>query len=216
MSEGSYPGGPTYGSPEDGEGQSTTVQVAERVQETARAATGQVAEKTQEVRGKAGGMVREQVNQRSTQAGEQISSVGQAMRKTGEQLRSDGNEPQANIAEQAAERIERLGDYLKEADADMLLGDIEAFGRRRPWVLALAGATLGLAAARFLKASSSQRYEQQKQVVFEPDTGYDRGVRTAATSPAGGFTGAGYDPLGPGAPGAVRGPAVGDVTGPGL
>jgi hypothetical protein len=57
-----------------------------------------------------------------------------------------------------ARRADDLGSYLKSADADRILGDVEDFARRRPWLTAAAGALAGLAASRFLKASSSRRY----------------------------------------------------------
>jgi hypothetical protein len=38
------------------------------------------------------------------------------------------------------------------------MSDIETFARRRPWMLAALGMLAGVAAARFMKASSEQRY----------------------------------------------------------
>jgi hypothetical protein len=64
------------------------------------------------------------------------------------------------LAEQAADRVARVGGYLKESDADRILRDVEDFGRQKPWAVALGGVALGRAAARFLKASSTQRYQQ--------------------------------------------------------
>ena len=86
--------------------------------------------------------------------------MANALRKTGEQLRNEGNEQPAKVADAVAERIERLGNYLQQADSDRLLNDVESFGRRRPWVLAAGGAVLGFVASRFLKASSSRRYQE--------------------------------------------------------
>ena len=134
-------------------------QVTERVREGAQQVTGQVQEKAQEARGQASNRLREQVDQRSTRAGEQVRSVAGAARKTGETLRSEGNERPAQIVEQAAERIERLGRYLEQTDGDRLLRDVEEFGRRRPWAVAGVGAVFGFLGARFLKASSEQRYQ---------------------------------------------------------
>ena len=57
-----------------------------------------------------------------------------------------------------AERVERLGDYLKQSDADRILGDVEDFGRRQPVPIAAGGLALGFLVSRFLKASSQKRY----------------------------------------------------------
>lgn len=134
-------------------------QAAQQVREKAEPALGQARGKAEELRGQAGSRFREQVDTRSTQAGEQVQPVAEAVRTTSEELRGQGKEREAKVAEQAAERIERLGGYLRESDADRILGDVEGFARRQPWLIAVAGAALGFLAARFLKASSTGEAE---------------------------------------------------------
>ena len=129
-------------------------QASGQVQERAQPAMDQARQKAQEVRTQAGTRLREQVDNRSTQAGEQVQSLADAVRTSGEQLRSQGQERPAKVVEQAAERAERLGGYLRESDADRILGDLEDFARRQPWLVAVLGAGAGFFAARFLKASS--------------------------------------------------------------
>ena len=119
----------------------------------------QVSDKAREVGGTVQDRVRDQLDTRSTQAGEQVGSVSDAMRSMGEQLRDQGNDLPAQLAHQAAEKTEQLGQYLREADADRIIRDVEDFGRRQPWVVAAAGVALGVAAARFIKASGRRRYE---------------------------------------------------------
>ena len=58
----------------------------------------------------------------------------------------------------AADQVEQLGGYLERASGDQLLRDAEDFARRRPWMVAGIGLVAGLAASRFLKASSERRY----------------------------------------------------------
>jgi ElaB/YqjD/DUF883 family membrane-anchored ribosome-binding protein len=127
--------------------------------ELASQAQQQMEERWQELRGGAEARLREQVDQRSTQAGEQAQAVGQAMKQTSEQLRSEGRETPARAVEQAAQKVEDFGGYLRSADADRILQDVERFARRRPWLTAATGAALGFVASRFLKASSERRYE---------------------------------------------------------
>jgi hypothetical protein len=128
----------------------------------------QAKEKAQEVGQQAQSTVRDQVDQRSTQVGEQVTGTAESLRTVGEQLRSEGKETPARLADQAAERSERLGGYLQDADADTLLRDVEDFGRRQPWAVALGGLALGLVAARFLKASSSERYQGSSNEAGSP------------------------------------------------
>ncbi|HKH40993.1 MAG TPA: hypothetical protein VKA41_03985 [Solirubrobacterales bacterium] len=130
-------------------------------QERAQQVAGQAQEKAQQVAGQAQAKVREQIGHRSTEAGEKVGSVAEDMRAVGQELRKQGKETPANLAAKAAERAERVGTYLQDSDADALLSDIEDFGRRQPLVVLVGGLALGIAGARFLKASSRRRYEER-------------------------------------------------------
>lgn len=115
-------------------------------------------EKAHEAVGKAGGTLREQLDQRSTQAGEKVSGTARDLRSVGEELRKQGKETPARIADRAAERTEQVGSYLCESNGERLLEDIEDLGRRQPLAMLAGGLAVGLVAARFLKASSENRY----------------------------------------------------------
>jgi hypothetical protein len=123
----------------------------------------QAKEKTQEAADKAKGALRSQVDQRSTDAGRRVGGFASDFRSVGERLREQGKDQPAKLADQAADRAERLGSYLSESDADRILGDVEDFGRRQPWVLIAGGMAIGLVASRFLKASAADRYEQRSR-----------------------------------------------------
>jgi hypothetical protein len=165
---------------------------------TAGQAKEQAKQQVQQARGQARERLREQVDQRSTQAGERVSSTAQDVRSVADELRKQGKDQPAKLAEQAAERVERAGGYLKESDADRILRDVEDFGRQKPWAVALGGLALGFAASRFLKASSSRRYEQQRG-----DTGYTPSEPPAAPSPTPPATGTTPVPSRPPAPASV-------------
>jgi hypothetical protein len=106
------------------------------------------------------GRLKEQVDQRSTQAGQQITTVASDVRSVAEELRTQGKDTPARYAEQAADKVESAGQWLEHADGDQILRDVEDFARRNPWGVAAGGLVLGLAASRFLKASSGERYRQ--------------------------------------------------------
>jgi ElaB/YqjD/DUF883 family membrane-anchored ribosome-binding protein len=120
----------------------------------------QVQEKAKEGVGQARDKVREQVDQRSTQAGEQVRSAAGDARTVAAELRKQGKDAPARYAEQAAERAEKLGGYLHDADGDQILRDVEDYARRNPWAVVAGGAALGFMASRLLKASSGERYRQ--------------------------------------------------------
>jgi hypothetical protein len=143
----------------------------------------QAKQQVQQAGGQAKDKLREQVGQRSTQAGERVGSTAQDVRSVAEELRRQGKDQPAKLAEQAADRVERVGGYLKESDADRIMRDVESFGRQKPWAVALGGLALGFAASRFLKASSAQRYQQlEGDPSFPPARPLPAGIPTAASA----------------------------------
>jgi hypothetical protein len=133
----------------------TTGEAKQAVQDAA----GQAQEKAQQAAGQAKSKAREQVDQRSTEAGQRVSGAASDARSVGDELRRQGKDGPARIADQVAERADRLGGYLQESDTDRILRDIEDFGRRQPLAVMAGGLVLGFAASRFLKASSRSRYQ---------------------------------------------------------
>ena len=134
-----------------------TQQVKEKVQD----ATTQARESAGQAMDQAKSTVRDQVDQKSTAIGEQLTSVADDVRKVGKELQNQDKATPARFADQGAERLEQLGGYLKESDGQRILGDIEDFARKQPWVVVVGGITLGFVASRFLKASSGRRYAGQ-------------------------------------------------------
>jgi hypothetical protein len=140
-------------------------------QDKAQEVAGEAQEKAREAAGRAQEGIRRQIDDRSTQAGERAGSTAQDLRSVGEELRKQGKQGPAKLADRAAEQTERVGSYLKEKNPDEMLGDVEEFGRQRPWAVLAGGVAAGVLAARFLKASSRNRYQQ------------GNGARTAAQVP---------------------------------
>jgi hypothetical protein len=161
---------PVYGTePADDTGGSTTDQVKEKAQVAQDKARGAM--------GQARGRISDQVDQRSTQAGERIAGTASDVRSIADELRSQGKDAPAKLAEQVAGQADRVGDYLKGASGDRILRDVEDFARRQPMLVAAASLALGFAASRFMKASSSRRYESGSQSYG--DGGYDRSYATS-------------------------------------
>jgi ElaB/YqjD/DUF883 family membrane-anchored ribosome-binding protein len=144
------------------QGPSVTDQAKEKVQETAQG----VQQKAQEVKGQAGDRVRQEVEKHSVQTGSQLLFTADAMRRTGKQLQQEGKDGPAKVTEAVAERAERLGNYMSAANTDQILRDVEDFARRQPWLVAIGGTTIGFLASRFMKASSSRRYEESGDLYY--------------------------------------------------
>lgn len=111
---------------------------------------------------KARGALRTQVDQRSTQAGQQITQQSSDVRTVAQQLREQGKDGPAKVAEQAADRVEKVGSYLEQSDADRIINDVEQAARNNPWAVVLGGLAVGFAASRVLKASSGTRAQQAR------------------------------------------------------
>jgi len=153
---------------------STTDQVKDQVRDKAEVAQ----DKTRGALGQARGRLGDQVDQRSTQAGERVAGTASDVRSIAEELRNQGKDAPANLAEQVASQADRVGDYLKEASAERLLRDVEDLARRQPMLVAAGGLVLGFAASRFMKASSSRRYESGSESYG--DRSYDRTYATGS------------------------------------
>jgi hypothetical protein len=153
----------------------------EKLKEKTQEAAGEIKAKAQTVSSGATDRLRGEIDSRSTQAGDQTVSLAGAMRRAGDELRQEGKETPASLADQAAERIESLGEYLRRTNADSMLGDVEDFARRRPWSIAVGGFVIGLVASRLLKASSSRRYEGDGRPYGSRDTEYPYGAEPGTT-----------------------------------
>jgi hypothetical protein len=170
------------------------------VSQKAREATEQARDSAQQAAGQAQSRVRQEVDTRTTQLGDQIASTAQDVRSVGEELRKQGKDGPARLADQAAERAERVAEYMRDADADSLLGGLEDLARRRPWAVMVGGLTLGFVASRFIKASGEQRY-RSRSGSSDLETDWSRAPAStfgATTSPAPASTavdtGEGYAP----------------------
>lgn len=172
---------------------------ASQVKDQAQQAAGQAKEQAQQVAGQARGRVAAQVDQRSTQVGEQVTSTAHDARSIAEQMRSKGQDKPAQLAETIADRVEQVGNYLKNGTSDQFLGDLERIGRKQPMAITLGGFVLGFAASRFLKASSSQRYQSSPD--YRPPAGRPAGT----TQP--------YDYSSRPSIPATTSPATGDISG---
>jgi len=165
---------------------------------TAEQAKEKAKEQAQQAAGQARGALRGQVDQRSTMAGERVNSLASDVRSVSDQLREQGKDQPAKLAEQAAERAERVGSYLRDSDADRILDDIEDFGRRQPWAVIAGGVAVGLVASRFLKASSSRRYESRYRSGYETSGRLPARTSDVSLQSGLGTTGTGYAGTTPG------------------
>jgi len=70
--------------------------------------------------------------------------AAQDVRKVAEQLRGQRKDTPARVADEVADRAESFGAYLRDADGERLLRNVEDVARRQPWLVAASGLALGL------------------------------------------------------------------------
>lgn len=84
--------------------------------------------------------------------GEQIEQTSVSLSQLGDRLRRVGVTPAAQLLDAGAGYAQRCADYLKTADFERVLGDLDTLARKQPALLTAAGVIAGFAAARALKA----------------------------------------------------------------
>lgn len=83
---------------------------------------------------------------------QKVDQYTEALRGASERLSGEGN-MLAAPAQKAADRLEQMSGYLRENQLPDVLDDLESYARRKPEVVFGGLFFIGLAAARFFKAS---------------------------------------------------------------
>ena len=151
------------------EGRQQNEGARDRAASTVQEAASATQDKAVELRSKGADQLRQQLDTRTTDAGRQAQSVAQAIRKSGENLRTEGTgtpRPRASRTPPPTASSSSAGTSSRRS-GDELLRDAEQFARRRPWLIAGIGLFAGLVASRVMKASSERRYESSSPS-YEP------------------------------------------------
>lgn len=86
---------------------------------------------------------------------ERLVNLGGMVRRATDGIRDQAPELAVDYMSRAADRVERLSEYLMDADVERMLGDAEVFIRRNPGPVLAGSIALGFIAGRFLKSSPS-------------------------------------------------------------
>ncbi|MBK3732602.1 hypothetical protein FBZ83_10165 [Azospirillum brasilense] len=108
--------------------------------------------------GAAQGRIRSLLETQTDRAADQLGSVANALHKAAEQLNDENNGTAAHYAGQAADRVERVADMLRNSTVDDMVGQVERFARRQPEVFVGAAFAVGFLFARFVKSSGERRF----------------------------------------------------------
>lgn len=110
------------------------------------------------VKSQATGFLSDQVDRRTTDIGNSVGDHVNNLRSMSDSLREQGQAPTASLVDMAATRLDQLSSYLRNANGNSLMHDLESVARQQPVVTATVGLAAGFLAARVLKAGASDRY----------------------------------------------------------
>ena len=143
-------------------------QAAAPVKEKAREVAGQAKEHARAAAGQAKDKAAAQVDERTTQVGEQIGAHAQSLDGVAEELRRQGKDGPAKVAEQAGHRVKDVGEYLQQTDGESLVQAAQDVARENPAAAAAVGAAAGFAAGRVLKASKADGSPEEDDPAAPP------------------------------------------------
>ena len=96
---------------------------------------------------------RDFIEEQKENLAQKVDQYADAMRAACEKLRSEEGNVLIGPAQNAVNQLERMSGYLREKQPADVLDDLESYARRRPEVVFGGLFVVGLAAARFFKAS---------------------------------------------------------------
>jgi hypothetical protein len=125
------------------------------------------------------------------QAADQIGGIATAFHSAGDHLRGENQERLAGFADSLAGQVEQAATYLRDADLDRIVRDVENLARRQPALVFGTALAIGLIGARFLKSSDANRSRRFRY--DEEDYDETGGYGTSGYQGTGGYARGGYE-----------------------
>ncbi len=143
-------------------------------------------DQTQQVAGQAVQQVQQQTEgmaqSQKDRAAQTFSSVAMAVRHTGENLQQQDQAAVGQYAVKAADRVDEFARYLQQRNVRELVNEVQVYARQNPAVFLSGSFALGLAAARFLKSSTSSSSVSQGTPRGYTGANYGSGYGASQTS----------------------------------
>ena len=98
----------------------------------------------------------------TTRMGGRVETLARALRRAGDGLRDEGEPRFAEMTDQAANRVERLGSYLEGQNPREMMEDIERSARSHPAYFVAGSFAVGLLIGRFLRSSEPETSEEAR------------------------------------------------------
>jgi len=88
--------------------------------------------------------------------GKRGAGLARALESASATLRDEGDHRMAELADRAAEQVERMAGYLEQEDPRSLMDDLERLGRSNPAAFLGTAFAAGVMGGRFFRASGSE------------------------------------------------------------
>lgn len=111
-------------------------------------------ERERSVKGDVKKKVRPMLDSRKEQLVVKLHDAAGVLRETGEQLKRKNQPKGGEYAATTAQKVDDFTNYLQSKDIDELMDEVQGFVRQRPWFSIASAFMVGMAAARFIKASN--------------------------------------------------------------
>lgn len=126
-------------------------------------------------------MVRDVADRQRTRAASTVDNMAGALHRAARDLGS-GNEAMGRYTEMAAERLDEMADYLRQARLDDMMRGAEDFARRQPYWFVGGAMAAGFLLARFVKTSGAAQQDMRRGL-----SGMEETSRGMAASSAVGY-----------------------------
>lgn len=147
-------------------------QAADGAKEQAGALISQAKEQVSGIAQQATTQIKEQLGTQKDKAAGSLDSLTQVIRQTADNL-SDSGQPQiGNVVSSLTTKLEDLTSYLRGRDIDEIAGEIQTYARQNPQVVVGGAFLLGIALARFMKASARNSNTTTALTPYNGGNGY--------------------------------------------
>ncbi len=99
------------------------------------------------------------IDAQRARAADQITALGDALRRSAESFESTGAGGLVEYANQAADQISGFADTVRDRSWNELAGDLESFARRYPMTFMASAMSIGFVLGRFLLSSSERTHQ---------------------------------------------------------
>lgn len=158
-------------------------EMGKQTQEKAGQMAGQAREQATVLAGQAQEKMKRTLDEQKERGVGELSSLAQAVRQTGQQLREQRKETIANYVDRTAEQMDKIIHYVDSRDVGELMTEAETFARRHPEAFLGGAFVLGIIAGRFIKSSRNRRMAEPLSRWEEPVTTASSTGRTSPASP---------------------------------